>query len=147
MAQYTQAQRIRIRTLIGYGYQLDFEPRITSAIEGSQAFVDGGSQPDDSLQQAILAIAEGPGQGSTVYIDNQLSLLSNFTFASQSASGSKVRMHSADRLLRKQGNALIHQIVIMLGLTKYVRSTYYGGTVESDDPTGYNSIFNSITEN
>jgi hypothetical protein len=119
MAAYTNAQLNSLYTYFGFGTYITVEPEVVSAIKETQALVDGGGQPDDSTQLAILAVV-----ANLQSIDAQLVNISQLFFAQESSAGSKINPARADFMLRKQGRALIKQIVIMCNM-RGVRQDYY----------------------
>jgi hypothetical protein len=57
MADWTQAQRVKIREYLGAGNLfLQRWPRVESAIDSIRATADGGTQPDNSAQLEVIAI-------------------------------------------------------------------------------------------
>ena len=120
MAGYTNSNLNDIYNYLGFNHYVLFDPEIKAMIISTQAVVDGGSQPDGSLQAKVLGIV------STLQsqIDANLSILSPMFFASKSSSGAVVDMARADWMLRRQGRALIQQLCIIMGI-KGVRQDYY----------------------
>lgn len=119
MAGYTNQQLNTLYTYIGFNFYTTFDPEIKSVILATQNVADGGSQPDGTLQAAILQVV------STLQgVDQNLINLQNIDFVDVSSAGSKVNPARGDFLLRKQGRALIKQLCIMLAL-KGVRQDYY----------------------
>jgi hypothetical protein len=117
--QYTNQQLNWIYTYIGFNFYSTFDPEIKSVIIATQAVADGGTQPDDTLQQYVLGLIT-----QLQNVDLQLLNVQTIDFVDASSAGSKVNPARGDFLLRKQGRALIKQLCIVFGL-KGVRQDYY----------------------
>jgi hypothetical protein len=135
MASYTTAQLNIIRTYLGYGYQIDFEPEVEQALLATQAQGDGGGQPDTALQLQLLSYVS-----LLANIDQQLTNLDNITFVQTSSSGSKINIRQGKRLLKRQGREYIKRINIIIGL-QAVKQDYYSGTEVNSSPTSLSQLY------
>jgi hypothetical protein len=136
LTAYSNAQLNTIYSYLGYNFYLEFDPHIKNMILATQSTVDGGSQPDNSLQLQVLSICT-----NLATVDQNLLNLQSLDFISTSSSGAKLDVARGDFLLRKQGRALIKQLCIIFAL-KGVRQDYYSRSpLHNEMADGGNSRF------